>query len=76
MKKIYLKPVTLLIHAEVANILAGSGDYSGQSSATVGGGPNGSSNGQTSGSGAGGDGEFEGGLHSKGYNAWEAWDEF
>nr|WP_302349431.1 hypothetical protein [uncultured Prevotella sp.] len=76
MKKIYLRPVTLLIHAEVANILAGSGDYSGQSSATVGGGTDGSSNKETSGSGAGGDGEFEGGLHSKGYNAWEAWDEF
>ena len=76
MKKIYLRPVTLLIHAEVANILAGSGDFSGKSSATVGGGADGSSNGQTSGSGAGGDGEFEGGLHSKGYNAWEAWDEF
>lgn len=76
MKKIYLKPVTLLIHAEVANILAGSGDYSGQSSVTVGGGTDGSSNKETSGSGAGGDGEFEGGLHSKGYNAWEAWDEF
>lgn len=76
MKKIYLKPVTLLIHAEVANILAGSGDFSGQSSATVGGGTDGSSNKETSGSGAGGDGEFEGGLHSKGYNAWEAWDEF
>lgn len=76
MKKIYLRPVTLLIHAEVANILAGSGDFSGKSSATVGGGTDGSSNGQTSGSGAGSDGEFEGGLHSKGYNAWEAWDEF
>lgn len=76
MKKIYLRPVTLLIHAEVANILAGSGDYSGQSSATVGGGTDGSSNKETSGSGAGDDGEFEGGLHSKGYNAWEAWDEF
>lgn len=75
MKKIYLKPVTLLIHAEVANILAGS-DYTGKSSATVGGGTDGSSNKETSGSGAGGDGEFEGGLHSKGYNAWEAWDEF
>lgn len=76
MKKIYLRPVTLLIHAEVANILAGSGDYSGQSSAIVGGGGTGSSNQETSGSGTGGDGEFEGGLHSKGYNAWEAWDEF
>ena len=76
MKKIYLKPVTLLIHAEVANILAGSGDYSGQSFVTVGGGPEGSSNGHTSGSGTGDDGEFEGGLHSKGYNAWEAWDAF
>lgn len=76
MKKIYLKPVTLLIHAEVANILVGSGDFNGQSSATVGGGPDGSSDGETSGSGTGGDGEFEGGLHSKGYNAWEAWDEF
>lgn len=76
MKKIYLKPVTLLIHAEVANILAGSGDYSGQSSATVGGGTDGSSNKETSGSGVGGDDEFEEGLHSKGYNAWEAWDEF
>ena len=76
MKKIYLRPVTLLIHAEVANILAGSGDFSGKSSATVGGGTDGSSNGQTSGSGTGGDGDFEGGLHSKGYNAWEAWDEF
>ena len=75
MKKIYLKPVTLLIHAEVANILAGS-DYSGKSSATVGGGSYGSGNQETSGSGSGGDGEFEGGLHSKGYNAWEAWDEF
>ena len=76
MKKIYLKPVTLLIHAEVANMLAGSGDYNGTSSATVGGGGTGSSNEQTSGSEIGGDGEFEGGLHSKGYNAWEAWDEF
>lgn len=76
MKKIYLKPVTLLIHAEVANILAGSGDYSGQSSATVGGGTDGSSDQQTSGGGTGGDNDFEGGLHSKGYNAWEAWDEF
>lgn len=76
MKKIYLRPVTLLIHAEVANILAGSGDYNGTSSATVGGGGNGSSNQETSGGGTGGDGEFEGGLHSKGYNAWEAWDEF
>lgn len=75
MKKIYLRPVTLLIHAEVANILAGS-DYSGKSSATVGGGGDGSSDQQTSGGGIGGDGEFEGGLHSKGYNAWEAWDEF
>lgn len=75
MKKIYLRPVTLLIHAEVANILAGS-DYSGNSSATVGGGGDGSSDQQTSGGGIGGDGEFEGGLHSKGYNAWEAWDEF
>lgn len=76
MKKIYLRPVTLLIHAEVANILAGSGDYNGQSSATVGGGGNGKSNQQTSGGGTGGDNDFEGGLHSKGYNAWEAWDEF
>lgn len=76
MKKIYLKPVTLLIHAEVANILAGSGDYTGKSSATVGGGPDGSSDQETSGSGAAGDGDFEGGLCSKGYNAWEAWDEF
>lgn len=76
MKNIYLKPVTFLIHAEVANILAGSGDYNGESSATVGGGGNGSSNQQTSGSETGGDGDFEGGLHSKGYNAWEAWDEF
>lgn len=75
MKKIYLKPVTLLIHAEVANILAGS-DYNGKSSATVGGGSDGSGNQETSGSGTGDDGEFEGGLHSKGYNAWEAWDEF
>lgn len=76
MKKIYLKPVTLLIHAEVANILAGSGNYNGQSSATVGGGGNGNSNQQISGGGTGGDNDFEGGLHSKGYNAWEAWDEF
>lgn len=76
MKKIYLRPVTLLIHAEVADILAGSGNYDGESSATVGGGEIGSSNQQTSGRGTGGDGEFEGGLHSKGYNAWEAWDEF
>lgn len=76
MKKIYLRPVTLLIHAEVANILAGSGEFNGTSSATVGGGGTGSSNQETSGSGTGGDGEFEGGLHSKGYNAWEAWDEF
>lgn len=76
MKKIYLKPVTLLIHAEVANILAGSGDYTGKSSATVGGGGNGSSDQQTTENEAVGDGEFEGGLHSKGYNAWEAWDEF
>ncbi len=76
MKKIYLKPVTLLIHAEVANILAGSGNYNGQSSATVGGGGDGSSDQETSGSGAGGDGDFDGGLCSKGYNAWEAWDEF
>ena len=75
MKKIYLRPVTLLIHAEVANILAGS-DYNGKSTATVGGGGTGSSNQETSGSGTGSDGEFEGGLHSKGYNAWEAWDEF
>ena len=75
MKKIYLRPVTLLIHAEVANILAGS-DYDGKSTAAVGGGGTGSSNQETSGSGTGGDGEFEGGLHSKGYNAWEAWDEF
>lgn len=75
MKKIYLRPVTLLIHAEVANILAGS-DYNGKSSATVGGGSDGSGNQETSGSGTGGDNEFEGGLHSKGYNAWEAWDEF
>lgn len=75
MKKIYLRPVTLLIHAEVANILAGS-DYNGKSTATVGGGSDGSSEQETSGSGAGGDDEFEGGLHSKGYNAWEAWDEF
>lgn len=76
MKKIYLKPVTLLIHAEVANILAGSGDFSGNSSAIIGGGGDGSSDQQTSGSETGGDGDFEGGLHSKGYNAWEAWDEF
>lgn len=76
MKKIYLKPVTFLIHAEVANILAGSGEYDGDSSVTVGGGGTGSSNQQTSGSGTGGDGDFEGELHSKGYNAWEAWDEF
>ena len=75
MKKIYLRPVTLLIHAEVASILAGS-DYNGKSTATVGGGSDGSSEQETSGSGIGGDGEFEGGLHSKGYNAWEAWDEF
>ena len=75
MKKIYLRPVTLLIHAEVANILAGS-DYHAKSTATVGGGSDGSSEQETSGSGTGGDGEFEGGLHSKGYNAWEAWDEF
>ena len=76
MKKIYLRPVTLLIHAEVANILAGSGNYDGKSTATVGGGSDGSSEQETSGSRTGGDGEFEGGLHSKGYNAWEAWDEF
>lgn len=76
MKKIYLRPVTLLIHAEVANMLAGSGDFNGESSATVGGGGTGSSNQETSGSGTGGDEDFEGGLHSKGYNAWEAWDEF
>ena len=75
MKKIYLKPVTLLIHAEVANILAGSGDY-GKSTATVGGGSDGSSEQETSGSGTGGDEDFEGGLCSKGYNSWEAWDEF
>ncbi len=75
MKKIYLKPVTLLIHAELANMLAGS-DYNGKSTATVGGGSDGSGNQETSGGGTGGDGEFEGGLHSKGYNAWEAWDEF
>ena len=75
MKKKYLRPVTLLIHAEVANILAGS-DYNGKSSATVGGGSDGSGNQETSGSGTGGDNDFEGGLHSKGYNAWEAWDEF
>lgn len=76
MKKIYLRPVTLLIHAEVANLLAGSGNYNGQSSTEVGGGSDGSSNKENSGSGTGGDGDFEGGLHSKGYNAWEAWDEF
>ena len=76
MKKIYLRPVTLLIHAEVANILAGSGNYDGESSATVGGGSDGSSEQETTENGTGGDGEFEGGLHSKGYNAWEAWDEF
>lgn len=76
MKKIYLKPVTLLIHAEVADMLAGSGNYDGQSSATVGGGSDGSGNQETSGSGTGGDGDFDGELHSKGYNAWEAWDEF
>lgn len=76
MKKIYLRPVTLLIHAEVANMLAGSGEFNGTSSATVGGGGTGSSNQETSGSGTGGDEDFEGGLHSKGYNAWEAWDEF
>lgn len=75
MKKIYLRPVTLLIHAEVANILAGS-DYNGNSTATVGGGSDGSSEQETSGSGTGGDGDFEGGLCSKGYNSWEAWDEF
>ena len=75
MKKIYLRPVTLLIHAEVANILAGS-DYDGKSTATVGGGGTGSSNQETSGSETGSDDEFEGGLHSKGYNSWEAWDEF
>lgn len=76
MKKIYLRPVTLLIHAEVANILAGSGNYDGKSSVIIGGGETGSSNQHTSGSETGDDGEFEGGLHSKGYNAWEAWDEF
>ena len=76
MKKIYLRPVTLLIHAEVANILGVSDRYDGESSATVGGGGTGSSNQQTSGSGTGGDGDFEGELHSKGYNSWEAWDEF
>ena len=76
MKKIYLKPVTFLIHAEVANMLAGSGDYNGKSTATVGGGSDGSGNQETSGSESGGDGDFEGGLCSKGYNAWEAWDEF
>ena len=75
MKKIYLRPVTLLIHAEVANILAGS-DYDGKSTATVGGGGTGSSNQETRESGTGSYDEFEGGLHSKGYNAWEAWDEF
>lgn len=75
MKKIYLKPVTLLIHAEVANILAGS-DYDGKSTVTVGGGGDGSSDQQTSGGGTGDDGDFDGGLCSKGYNAWEAWDEF
>ena len=57
-------------------MLAGSGNYNGQSSTEVGGGSDGSSNKENSGSGTGGDGEFEGGLHSKGYNAWEAWDEF
>lgn len=76
MKKIYLRPVTLFIHAEVANILAGSGNYNGQSSTEVGGGADGSSNKEKSGSGTGGDNDFVGGLHSKGYNAWEAWDEF
>ena len=75
MKKIYLRPVTLLIHAEVANILAGS-DYNGKSTATVGGGGTGSSNQETSGSETGSDEEFEEGLCSKGYNSWEAWDEF
>lgn len=76
MKKIYLKPVTLLIHAEVANILAGSGDFSGKSTTEFGGGSDGSDNKVTTENGTGGDGDFVGGLHSKGYNAWEAWDEF
>ena len=75
MKKIYLRPVTLLIHAEVANILAGS-DYNGKSTATVGGGSDGSSEQETSGSGTGGDEDFEGGLCAKYYNSWEACDEF
>lgn len=75
MKKIYLKPVTLLIHAEVANILAGS-EYDGKSLTEIGGGSDGSQDKEIGGSEAVGDGEFEGGLHSKGYNAWEAWDEF
>lgn len=75
MKKIYLRPVTLLIHAEVANILAGS-EYDGKSLTEIGGGSDGSQDKETSGSGTGGDGDFDGGLCSKGYNAWEAWDEF
>ncbi len=75
MKKIYLRPVTLLIHAEVANILAGS-DYTGKSTTEFGGGSDGSDNKEITENGTGGNGEFEGGLHSKGYNAWEAWDEF
>ena len=75
MKKIYLKPVTLLIRGEVANIFSVS-EKKKKSTATVGGGSDGSSEQETSGSGTGGDGEFEGGLHSKGYNSWEAWDEF
>ena len=56
-------------------IFAGS-DYNGKSTATVGGGSDGSGNQETSGGGTGGDGDFDGGLCSKGYNAWEAWDEF
>lgn len=54
----------------------GSGDFSGKSTTEFGGGSDGSDNKVTTENGTGGDGDFEGGLCSKGYNAWEAWDEF
>ena len=75
MKRIYRKPLTNFVKVEsMSSLLAGSG--TGISTATVGGGTEGSDNAETSGSGTGsGSSDFVGGLHAKKNNTWDSWDD-
>jgi len=72
MKKIYTKPRSLVVVVETfSHVLAGSG---GGSITNIAGGSDGNQNSETTNNGSGDDND-EWKQHSKGFTAWDTWDD-